>query len=148
MGAAFGVRQAGKEGDVPVVCVSGDGGFTMNAQELSVAAKHGLPLKIAVMNNNFLGMVRQWQDLFHEDRFSHTDLEDTNPDFVKLAEANHCAGLRCSHPADVQATIDEAWQIDDRPVVMEFQVVKEEKVFPMVPAGAASDDMLTAESFA
>jgi acetolactate synthase-1/2/3 large subunit len=148
MGAAFGVRQAGNEGDVPVVCVSGDGGFTMNAQELSVAAKHGLPLKIAVMNNNFLGMVRQWQDLFHEDRFSHTDLEDTNPDFVKLAEANHCAGLRCSHPADVQATIEEAWHIDDRPVVMEFQVVKEEKVFPMVPAGAASDDMLTAESFA
>lgn len=141
MGAAFGVQ------DRPVVCVSGDGGFVMNAQELSVAAKHRLPLKVAVINNSYLGMVRQWQDLFHEERFSHTDLADTNPDFVKLAEAHHCLGLRCDRPEDVAALLDEAWAVHDRPVVMEFVVPKEEKVFPMVPAGASTSDMLTAAHF-
>jgi acetolactate synthase-1/2/3 large subunit len=123
--------------------VSGDGGFVMNGQELSVAAAHGLPLKIAVMNNNFLGMVRQWQSLFHDDRFSHTDLTATNPDFVKLAEAHHCVGLRATHPNEVDDVIDEAWSVNDRPVLMEFQVPKEEMVFPMVPAGAATGDMIT-----
>ena len=140
MGAAFGMREGR---DLDVVCVSGDGGFVMNAQELSVAAAHGLPLKIAVLNNNFLGMVRQWQSLFHEDRFSHTDLTSTNPDFVKLAEAHHCVGLRANSPDEVGDVIDQAWEVDDRPVLMEFPVPKEEMVFPMVPAGAASDDMLT-----
>ena len=140
MGAAFGMREGR---DLDVVCVSGDGGFVMNAQELSVAARHGLPLKIAVLNNNYLGMVRQWQSLFHEERFSHTDLRPTNPDFVKLAEAHHCVGLRATSPDDVGDVIDQAWTVDDRPVLMEFQVPKEEMVFPMVPAGAASDDMLT-----
>jgi len=140
MGAAFGMREGR---DLDVVCVSGDGGFVMNAQELSVAAAHGLPLKIAVLNNNFLGMVRQWQSLFHEDRFSHTDLTSTNPDFVKLAEAHHCVGLRATSPDEVGDVIDQAWAVDDRPVVMEFAVPKEEMVFPMVPSGAASDDMLT-----
>ena len=140
MGAAFGMREGR---DLDVVCVSGDGGFVMNAQELSVAARHGLPLKIAVLNNNYLGMVRQWQSLFHEERFSHTDLRPTNPDFVKLAEAHHCVGLRASSLDDVGDVIDQAWEVDDRPVLMEFQVPKEEMVFPMVPAGAASDDMLT-----
>ena len=140
MGAAFGMREGR---DLDVVCVSGDGGFVMNAQELSVAARHGLPLKIAVLNNNYLGMVRQWQSLFHEERFSHTDLRPTNPDFVKLAEAHHCVGLRATSPNEVRDVIDQAWEVDDRPVLMEFQVPKEEMVFPMVPAGAASDDMLT-----
>jgi len=141
MGAAFGLRQ--QQRDLPVVCVSGDGGFVMNAQELSVAAAHGLPLKIAVLNNNYLGMVRQWQSLFHDDRFSHTDLAPTNPDFVKLAEAHHCVGLRATSPSEVGDVIDEAWSVDDRPVVMEFPIPKEEMVFPMVPAGAASDEMIT-----
>jgi acetolactate synthase-1/2/3 large subunit len=140
MGAAFGTRD---EPDLPVICVSGDGGFVMNGQELSVAARHGLPLKIVIINNNYLGMVRQWQSLFHEERFSHTDLKPTNPDFVKLAEAHHCVGLRASSPDEVDDVIDEAWSVNDRPVVMEFQVPKEEMVFPMVPSGAASDDMLT-----
>jgi acetolactate synthase-1/2/3 large subunit len=140
MGAAFGMREGR---DLDVVCVSGDGGFVMNAQELSVAARHGLPLKIAVLNNNYLGMVRQWQSLFHEDRFSHTDLKPTNPDFVTLAEAHHCVGLRATSSEEVGDVIDQAWAVDDRPVVMEFAVPKEEMVFPMVPAGAASDDMLT-----
>lgn len=141
MGAAFGLRRQGI--DIPVCCISGDGGFVMNAQELSVAAAHGLPLKIAIMNNNFLGMVRQWQSLFHENRFSHTDLKATNPDFVKLAEAHHCVGLRATHPSEVNDVIDEAWSVTDRPVIMEFQVPKEGMVFPMVPAGAATGDMIT-----
>ena len=141
MGAAFGLREMGS--DIPVVCISGDGGFVMNAQELSVAAAHKLPLKLAVINNRFLGMVRQWQELFHMERYSHTDLSDTNPDFVKLAEAYNCVGLRASSPDEVQGVLDEAWKVTDRPVVMEFNVVKEEMVFPMVPAGAATGDMIT-----
>ncbi len=139
IGACFGVRGR----DLPVISVNGDGGFLMNSQELGVAAAHGLPLKVVIMNNSFLGMVRQWQELFHENRFSHTDLTDTNPDFVKLAEAYHCVGLRATTPEEVDAVIDEAWKVNDRPVVMDFQVIKEEMVFPMVPAGAATDDMIT-----
>jgi acetolactate synthase-1/2/3 large subunit len=141
MGAAFGLRYQGR--DVPVISISGDGGFVMNAQELSVAAAHKLPLKIVVLNNTFLGMVRQWQELFHDNRFSHTDLSDTNPDFVKLAEAHHCVGLRATKPEEVDTVIERAWQINDRPVLMEFRVVKEEMVFPMVPAGAATGEMIT-----
>lgn len=137
MGAAFGVK------DRPVITISGDGGFVMNAQELSVAAAAKLPLKIVVLNNNFLGMVRQWQELFHDARFSQTDLTDTNPDFVKLAEANNCVGLRAETPEEVQDVIDAAWEINDRPVLMEFRVIREEMVFPMVPAGAATGEMIT-----
>ncbi|MCY4234041.1 MAG: biosynthetic-type acetolactate synthase large subunit [Bacteroidetes bacterium] len=141
MGAAFGMREIGSSR--PVICISGDGGFVMNAQEMSVAAAHKLPLKLAVINNRFLGMVRQWQELFHRERYSHTDLSDTNPDFVKLAEAHHCVGLRATTPEEAQSIIEEAWRINDRPVLMEFQVAKEEMVFPMVPAGAATGDMIT-----
>lgn len=141
IGAAFGVREMGL--NLPVISINGDGGFLMNAQELGVAAAHKLPIKVAVINNNFLGMVRQWQELFHDKRFSHTDLTDTNPDFVKLAEAHHCVGLRASRPEDVDGVIEQAWQVHDRPVVMEFQVIQEEMVFPMIPAGAPSDQMIT-----
>ncbi len=141
MGAAFGMREIGSSR--PVVCISGDGGFVMNAQEMSVAAAHKLPLKLAVINNRFLGMVRQWQELFHMERYSHTDLSDTNPDFVKLAEAHHCVGLRANTPEEAKKIIDEAWKVTDRPVLMEFCVAKEEMVFPMVPAGAATGDMIT-----
>ncbi len=137
MGAAFG------RPDKTVVSISGDGGFIMNAQELSVAAAHGLPIKVVIINNNFLGMVRQWQELFHDERFSHTDLSDTNPDFVKLAEAHHCVGLRAETPDEVDGIIREAWAVSDRPAVMEFRVAKEEMVFPMVPAGASTDEMIT-----
>ena len=139
MGAAFGLEGTGKT----VLSISGDGGFHMNAQELSVAAAHKLPLKVVIINNNFLGMVRQWQELFHENRFSHTDLTNLNPDYVKLAEAHHCVGLRAETPEEVDKVIEEAWKINDRPVVMEFKVIKEEMVFPMVPAGASTDDMIT-----
>ncbi len=139
MGAAFGIKDSG----TTVISISGDGGFVMNAQEMSVAAAHKLPIKIVVLNNSFLGMVRQWQELFFEDRFSHTDLTDTNPDFVKLAEAMNCVGLRASSPEEVDDVIEKAWQVTDRPVLMEFKVIKEEMVFPMVPAGAATGDMIT-----
>ena len=139
MGAAFGLEGTGKT----ILSISGDGGFHMNAQELSVAAAHKLPIKAVIINNNFLGMVRQWQELFHENRFSHTDLSQINPDYVKLAEAHHCVGLRASTPEEVDRVIEEAWKITDRPVVMEFKVIKEEMVFPMVPAGASTDEMIT-----
>ena len=139
MGAGFGMRGTG----IPVISINGDGGFLMNMQELGVAAAHGIPLKVVVLNNSYLGMVRQWQELFHDERYSHTHLAPTNPDFVTFAEAFGCKGLRCSSPDDVQATIDAAWEVTDRPVLMEFQVVTEEMVFPMVPAGAATDEMIT-----
>ena len=141
IGAALGVREMGT--GLPVISINGDGGFLMNSQELGVAAAHKLPIKIVVINNNFLGMVRQWQVLFHDKRFSHTDLTDTNPDFVKLAEAYHCVGLRADKPGQVDDVLEQAWAINDRPVLMEFQVVQEEMVFPMVPAGAPSDQMIT-----
>ena len=137
MGAAFGMPHK------TVVSISGDGGFIMNAQELCVAAAHGLPIKVVIINNNFLGMVRQWQELFHEERFSHTDLSDTNPDFVKLAEAHNCVGLRAETPDEVDEVIRKAWAVTDRPAVMEFRVTKEEMVFPMVPAGASTNEMIT-----
>ena len=141
MGAAFGLRGQNRD----VISINGDGGVMMNIQELGVAAAHKLPIKVVILNNGYLGMVRQWQELFHDQRYSHTHLEPTNPDFIKLAEAFGCAGLRCSDPADIQDTIEAAWAINDRPVVMEFRVVTEEKVFPMVPAGAATDNMITAQ---
>jgi acetolactate synthase-1/2/3 large subunit len=141
VGAAFGLREQGRS--ETVISINGDGGFLMNCQELGVAAAHKLPIKVVILNNSFLGMVRQWQELFHEERYSHTDLTDTNPDFVKLAEAYHCAGLRATKPDEVDAVIEQAWAINDRPVVMEFRVITEEMVFPMVPAGAATDNMIT-----
>jgi acetolactate synthase-1/2/3 large subunit len=139
VGAAFAVRDRGGL----VISINGDGGFLMNAQELGVAAAHNLPIKVVIMNNSYLGMVRQWQQLFHHQRFSHTDLTATNPDFVKLAEAFGCVGLRATTPEEVDTVIEHAWSVNDRPVVMEFCVVTEEMVFPMVPAGAATDDMIT-----
>lgn len=139
VGAAFGLRGSGW----PVVSISGDGGFVMNDQELAVAAAHRLPIKVIVLNNSFLGMVRQWQELFHEERFSHTDLAATNPDFVRLAEAHHCAGFRATHPDEVDAVLEAAWAVDDRPAVVEFQVAREELVFPMVPSGASTHEMIT-----
>ena len=143
LGAGLGLRAYGI--DKTVISINGDGGFMMNAQELAVAAAHGVPLKVVIMNNNFLGMVRQWQELFHENRFSHTDLTDTNPDFVQLARASRCAAFRAERTDQVDGVIEKAWAVDDRPAVMEFRVVKEEMVFPMVPAGKASDEMITSK---
>jgi acetolactate synthase I/II/III large subunit len=138
IGAALGLRGT----NATVVSINGDGGFLMNCQELGVAAAHRLPIKIAVINNSRLGMVRQWQELFFAERYSHTDLSDTNPDFVGLAESFRCVGLRASTPDEADAVIEQAWAVTDRPVLMEFVVPHEEMVFPMVPAGAATDHMI------
>ncbi len=138
LGAALGLRDT----DATVVSISGDGGFLMNMQELGVARALGLPIKVAVINNSRLGMVRQWQELFHAERYSHTDLADTNPDFVALAQAFGCAAFRATTPAEADAAIEAAWAVTDRPALIEFVVPHEELVFPMVPAGAATDDMI------
>ncbi|MEM0963738.1 MAG: biosynthetic-type acetolactate synthase large subunit [Bacteroidota bacterium] len=138
IGAALGLRGT----DAVVVSISGDGGFLMNMQELGVAKAHGLPIKVAVINNSRLGMVRQWQELFFGERYSETDTSATNPDFVALAEAFGVPGLRASTPDEADAIIEQAWQITDGPVLMEFVVPNEEMVFPMVPAGAATDNMI------
>ena len=136
IGAAFGVK------DRPVISISGDGGFQMNIQELITAAYNKLPIKFIIFNNSYLGMVRQWQELFHESRFSYTDLSHSNPDFIKVAEGMGCRARQVRGVEQVDAALDWAFGIDDGPVVLEFVTVKEEMVFPMVPSGAAVSDMI------
>ncbi len=127
--------------DALVAAIVGDGGFQMTLFELATAVLHRLPIKIIVLNNHYLGMVRQWQELFFEDRESGVDL-DGNPDFVKLAEAYGAVGLNIKRPADVTRVLQKALEINDRPVVINAECVKKENVFPMIPAGAALEDML------
>lgn len=134
MGAAFG-RQ-----DIPVVSISGDGGFQMNSQELATIVEHRLPMKIFVINNGFLGMVRQWQELFWKRRYSQVALY--NPDFVKLAEAYGAAAWRVTTSSGVEDAIRRAMEFNDGPVVVEFQVAKEDNVYPMIPAGQTVAEML------
>jgi len=128
--------------DQVVVCITGDGGFQMNIQELATAVKYKVAVKIILLNNGFLGMVRQWQDFFFEKRYSHTILSDANPDFVKLAESYGAIGYRIQNKEDVVPMIKKAMEINDKPVLMEFIVEPESQVFPMVPAGAGLDEML------
>lgn len=137
IGAAFGVK------DRPIISISGDGGFQMNIQELITAVANKLPIKFIVINNSFLGMVRQWQELFHAEKYSFTDLSKSNPDFRKVAEAFGLAAFSVEHPKEVDSVLDEAFSINDRPVFIEFKVVKEDMVFPMVPAGASIGEMMT-----
>ena len=125
-----------------VVCITGDGGFQMNIQELATAVKYKLPIKVVILNNGYLGMVRQWQELFFGGRYSQTYLKDGNPDFVKLAEGFGAVGMRIKKPDEVEPAIKESMKIKDTPVVMDFIVAPEEKVFPMVPAGASLTEML------
>jgi acetolactate synthase I/II/III large subunit len=128
--------------DRMVWAVDGDGCFQMTAQELVTAAAERIPIKIAILNNAYLGMVRQWQELFYEERYSEVYLSPDLPDYVKWAEAMGCVGMRVDHPADVVTTIEKANAIDDRPVVIDFRVDYREKVYPMVPAGASNDDII------
>ena len=129
--------------------IDGDGCFQMTNQELVTCALEGIPVKIAVINNQSLGMVRQWQTLFYEGRYSNTDLKTNRiPDFPKLAEAMGCVGLRAEHPNDVDAVIDKALSIDDAPVVVEFVVHKDAMIWPMVAAGASNDDIKIARDMA
>jgi acetolactate synthase-1/2/3 large subunit len=114
----------------------------MTAQELVTASVERIPIKVAVLNNSYLGMVRQWQEMFYEERYSEVYLSPELPDFVKWAEAMGCVGIRVESPEEVEAAIEKANSIDDRSVVVEFRVDAGEKVFPMVPAGQSNDDVI------
>jgi len=130
--------------DKMVWAVDGDGCFQMTAQELVTASSERIPVKIAILNNAYLGMVRQWQEMFYDERYSEVYLSPDLPDYVKWAEAMGCAAFRVETPEDVAPTIEKANSIDDRPVVIDFRTDSSEKVFPMVAAGASNDDVLTA----
>ena len=135
--------------DAVVWGIDGDGCFQMTNQELVTCALEGIPVKIAVINNQSLGMVRQWQTLFYGSRYSNTDLKTNRiPDFPKLAEAMGCVGLRAEQPDDVDAVIDKALSINDAPVVVEFVVHKDAMVWPMVAAGTSNDDIKVARDMA
>ena len=135
--------------DTTVWSVDGDGCFQMTNQELATCAIEGIPIKVAVINNESLGMVRQWQTLFYNERYSHTDLQSKRiPDFVKLAEAYGCVGLACEKPDDVDATINKAMEIDDVPVVVDFRVHRDAMVWPMVASGSSNDDIKFARDMA
>jgi acetolactate synthase I/II/III large subunit len=125
-----------------VWAVDGDGCFQMTAQELVTATSERIPIKVAILNNAYLGMVRQWQELFYEERYSEVYLSPDLPDYKMWAEAMGCVGLRVEHPDEVLPAIEKANAIDDRPVVIDFRVDSEEKVYPMVPAGASNDDII------
>jgi acetolactate synthase-1/2/3 large subunit len=128
--------------DRTVWAVDGDGCFQMTAQELVTASSERIPIKVAILNNAYLGMVRQWQEMFYEERYSEVYLSPDLPDYVKWAEAMGCVGFRVEAPEEVAPTIEKANAIDDRPVVIDFRTDAQEKVFPMVPAGASNDDVV------
>jgi acetolactate synthase-1/2/3 large subunit len=127
--------------DRMVWAVDGDGCFQMTAQELVTASSERIPVKVAILNNAYLGMVRQWQEMFYDERYSEVYLSPDLPDYVKWAEAMGCVGLRAESPEEIQPVIDKANEIDDRPVVVEFRTDSREKVFPMVAAGMSNDDI-------
>ncbi|MFC8733390.1 acetolactate synthase large subunit [Luteimicrobium sp. NPDC057192] len=142
--AAMGAKVA--RPDATVWSIDGDGCFQMTNQELATCVINEIPIKVAVVNNSSLGMVRQWQTLFYNQRYSNTDLHTGHgtrrvPDFVKMADAYGCVGLRCETKADVDATIKRALEIDDQPVVVDFTVSRDSMVWPMVPAGVSNDDI-------
>ena len=147
MGYAVPAAMGAKVGrpDATVWAIDGDGCFQMTNQELVTCAIEGIPIKVAIINNGNLGMVRQWQTLFYGGRYSNTNLESKRiPDFVKLADAMGCVGLRCDSAADVDATIEKAMAVDDMPVVVDFVVGQDAMVWPMVPAGTSNDEILAA----
>jgi acetolactate synthase-1/2/3 large subunit len=124
-----------------VIDIAGDGSIQMNIQELATAVINKLPVKVAIINNRYLGMVRQWQELFFKERYSHTKLDESVPDFVKIAEAYGAVGLRATKPSEVEPVLKEAFKTK-RTVFMDFVVDWKEKVYPMVPPGAPIDQML------
>jgi acetolactate synthase-1/2/3 large subunit len=140
--AAIGI-QLGRPGEV-VIGIDGDGSFQMTLQDLATARDLNLPIKIFILNNLFLGMVRQWQELFYDNRFAQTPLSDC-PDFVKLAEAYGCLGLRATTVEELDPVIDQALAFQDGPAVIDVRIRRQEKVFPMVPAGAPLNDMIDGE---
>jgi len=151
MGFAVPAAMGAKVGrpDSTVWAIDGDGCFQMTNQELATCAINDIPIKVAIINNSSLGMVRQWQTLFYNERYSNTDLHSVRiPDFVTLAQAYGCEGLRCENAEDVDATIDKAMAINDRPVVIDFVVHKDAMVWPMVAAGTSNDDIKYARDMA
>jgi acetolactate synthase-1/2/3 large subunit len=162
MGYAVPAAMGAKVGlpDTTVWAVDGDGCFQMTNQELATCAMEGIPIKVAIINNESLGMVRQWQTLFYNERYSNTDLQRLGPDggsprtapripdFVKLADAYGCVGLACDSPDEVDATIEKAMEINDVPVVVDFRVHRDAMVWPMVAAGTSNDDIKLARDMA
>ena len=151
MGYAVPAAMGAKVGapDTTVWAIDGDGCFQMTNQELVTCALNNIPIKVAVINNESLGMVRQWQTLFYNQRYSNTDLHSKRiPDFKLLAEAMGCVGLRCEKPGDVDKTIEAAMAINDRPVVVDFNVHRDAMVWPMVAAGTSNDEITIARSMA
>jgi acetolactate synthase I/II/III large subunit len=155
MGFAVPAAMGAKVGrpDATVWAIDGDGCFQMTNQELATCALEGIAVKVAIINNGSLGMVRQWQTLFYNERYSNTDLHPETqgtriPDFVKLAEAYGCEGIRCEQPGEVDKVIERAMAIDDRPVVLDFVVHKDAMVWPMVAAGTSNDDIKFARGIA
>ena len=151
MGYAVPAAMGAKVGapDTPVWAIDGDGCFQMTNQELVTCALNDIPIKVAVINNESLGMVRQWQTLFYKELYSNTDLHSKRiPDFAKLAEAMGCIGLRCESKGDVDKIIKEANAINDAPVVVDFSVHRDAMVWPMVAAGTSNDDILIAKEMA
>ena len=136
--AAIGA-QIGRPGET-VFNIAGDGSIQMNIQELATAVAYRLPLKIAVLNNSYLGMVRQWQDIFYGGRLSYTEI--VGPDYVKLAEAYGAVGLRVTRPSGVRPALEQAMQVQDRPVLIDFVVDRKENVLPMIPPGGTIKKML------
>lgn len=136
--AAIGA-QIGKPGET-VFNIAGDGSIQMNIQELATAADYKLPLKVAILNNNYLGMVRQWQDIFYKGRLAYSDI--SGPDYVKLAEAYGAVGMQVTRPEDVRRALQEAMQVEDRPVLIDFVVDRKENVFPMIPPEGTISKML------
>ncbi|WP_417910358.1 biosynthetic-type acetolactate synthase large subunit [Candidatus Electronema sp. PJ] len=129
--------------DKTVIDIAGDGSIQMNIQELATAKQYGAAVKVAILNNSYLGMVRQWQELFYDKRYSGTPMEVT-PDFVELAKAYGAVGLRARTKSEVEAVIKEALAINDKVVIMDFVIKREECVFPMIPAGRSTTEMLLA----
>ena len=151
MGYAVPAAMGAKVGapDTTVWAIDGDGCFQMTNQELVTCALNDIPVKIAIINNESLGMVRQWQTLFYDSRYSNTNLESKRvPNFPLLAEAMGCVGLACERPEDVDAVIERAMSINDQPVVVDFRVHRDAMVWPMVAAGTSNDDIMIARATA
>ena len=151
MGFAVPAAMGAKVGrpDTTVWAVDGDGCFQMTNQELATCSINDIPIKVALINNSSLGMVRQWQTLFYNERYSNTDLHSHSfPDFVKLAEAYGCYGLQATNADDVDSTIEKALSMNDAPVVVDFRVHKDAMVWPMVAAGTSNDDIMVARAMA
>ena len=151
MGYAVPAAMGAKVGapDTTVWAIDGDGCFQMTNQELTTCALNNIPIKVAIINNESLGMVRQWQTLFYEGRYSNTSLESKRiPNFPMLAEAMGCIGLSCDRQEDVDATIEKAMSINDQPVVVDFRVNRDAMVWPMVAAGTSNDEIMIARETA